>query len=84
MTCRWIVTVTLETHERGVFAMRSLYPFTLDELESKARTGECVARMLADVLKAARIGAILDTMERLEKNEPALDVLNNMLLEETK
>lgn len=57
---------------------------TVDLMDEKRNAHEDrrVLETAATVMRAARIGMLLDVMDRLEKNEPALDTINTMLLNE--
>lgn len=57
---------------------------TVDFMEVKRNLKEerRVLETAATVMKAARIGMLMEVMDRLEKNEPALDVVNTMLINE--
>ena len=57
---------------------------TVDFMEVKRNLKEerRVLETAATVMKAARIGMLMEVMDRLEKNEPALDVINTMLVDE--
>lgn len=57
---------------------------TVDFMEVKRNLKEerRILETAATVMKAARIGMLMDVMDKLEKNEPALDVVNTMLINE--
>lgn len=59
---------------------------TVDFMEAKRNLKEerRVLETAATVMRAARIGMLMEVMDKLEKQEAALDVVNTMLLDEIK